>query len=63
MGRTFRVTAQRGKILESSLGPKVMATVHPASVLRAPDPESRRLEKKRFLADLAIAAAAAKRLR
>jgi hypothetical protein len=29
-----------------------MATVHPSSILRAPDEESRRLERKRFCADL-----------
>ena len=31
LGKTFRVTAQRGELIESSLAPYVMATVHPSS--------------------------------
>src|ERR1700681_2348638 len=38
-GKTFRVTKHRGEILESPLAPRVMATVHPSSILRAPDSE------------------------
>jgi uracil-DNA glycosylase len=52
LGRQFRVTKQRGEFVESELAPLVMATVHPSSILRAPDEESRRLERKRFCADL-----------
>src|SRR5207244_4350077 len=37
MGRDFRVSRQRGEILDSPLAPLVMATVHPSSLLRAPD--------------------------
>jgi DNA polymerase len=29
-----------------------MATVHPSSILRAPDEERRRREKQQFIADL-----------
>jgi DNA polymerase len=29
-----------------------MATVHPSSILRAPDDEARRVEMERFVADL-----------
>ena len=43
LGRTFRVTQQRGVLLDASFAPKAMATVHPSSILRAPDEESRRL--------------------
>jgi uracil-DNA glycosylase family protein len=32
LGKTFRVTAQRGELIESSLAPYVMATVHPSSI-------------------------------
>jgi uracil-DNA glycosylase family protein len=53
LGRQFRVTRSRGQFVESELAPLVMATVHPSSILRAPDEESRRLERKRFCADLA----------
>jgi len=52
LGKTFRVTAQRGEFIESSLAPYVMATVHPSSILRAPDEESRHSEKQKFIADL-----------
>ena len=52
LGRKFRVTQQRGKIFESGFGPKIMATVHPSSILRAPDSETRELEMKKFIADL-----------
>jgi DNA polymerase len=52
LGKTFRVTAKRGKFIESSLAPYVMATVHPASILRAPDEESRHTENQKFIADL-----------
>jgi DNA polymerase len=46
------VTKERGKFIESNLAPYVMATVHPSSILRAPDEESRRLEYRKFLDDL-----------
>ncbi|HKO95812.1 MAG TPA: UdgX family uracil-DNA binding protein [Pyrinomonadaceae bacterium] len=52
LGPKFRVTKQRGEFLESTLAPYVMATVHPSSILRAPDDETRRLEHRRFVADL-----------
>jgi DNA polymerase len=56
LGRNFRVTQQRGVLLAASFAPKVMATVHPSSILRAPDEESRRLETMRLIADLKNAA-------
>ncbi|MFN7132093.1 MAG: uracil-DNA glycosylase family protein, partial [Myxococcales bacterium] len=52
LGRTFKVSAQRGQLIRSPLAPFVMATVHPSSVLRAPDPEKRREERERFFADM-----------
>ncbi|MHB8484657.1 MAG: UdgX family uracil-DNA binding protein [Candidatus Acidiferrales bacterium] len=51
-GRDFRVTLHRGEFLKSSLAPFVMATVHPSSILRAPDEETRHEEVKRFIAEL-----------
>ena len=47
-----RVTKQRGQFIESTLAPYVMATVHPSSILRAPDDETRHLEYRRFVDDL-----------
>ena len=58
-GPGFRVTRERGKILSSKLAPKVLATVHPSSLLRQPDEESREREYKHFVADLRAAVKAA----
>ena len=52
LGPQFRVTKERGKFLESELASYVMATVHPSSILRAPDDETRREERRRFIDDL-----------
>jgi uracil-DNA glycosylase len=52
LGRDFRVTQQRGELLKSSLADVVMATVHPSSILRAPDEKTRHEEMRRFVADL-----------
>ncbi len=56
LGRTFKVTQQRGVLLPSDLAPRVMATVHPSSLLRAPDEETRREETKKFIHDLKVVA-------
>ncbi len=58
LGRTFRVTERRGELVSSPLAPLVMATVHPSSILRAPDDASRRIELERFVEDLAALAGA-----
>jgi DNA polymerase len=52
LGKKFKVTEQRGELLRSELAPYVMATVHPSSLLRAPDDETRRREIHRFIQDL-----------
>jgi DNA polymerase len=52
LGPKFRVTQRRGEFLESPLAPLVTATVHPSSLLRAPDDETRRVETGRFVEDL-----------
>lgn len=52
LGKSFRVTAHRGEAVPSPLAPVVIATVHPSSILRAPDDDSRREEMKRFTVDL-----------
>jgi DNA polymerase len=58
-GPAFRVTRERGKVLSSPFAPKVVATVHPSSLLRQPDEESRQREYKLFVADLKVALKAA----
>ena len=52
LGASFRVTARRGEFVESPLAAYVMATVHPSSILRAPDDRTRHREKQKFIADL-----------
>jgi uracil-DNA glycosylase family protein len=52
IGRTYRVSVQRGQFVQSDLAPLVTATVHPSSILRAPDDETRHEELRRFVADL-----------
>jgi len=54
LSRTFKVTTQRGMWIPSPLAPFVMATVHPSSLLRAPDDETRQREMQRFIADLKL---------
>ena len=54
-GAQFRVTKQRGEILDSEYSQKTIATVHPSSLLRAPDGETRDREYAKFVADLRIA--------
>lgn len=52
LGKAFKVSRQRGELVASSLAPIVTATVHPSSILRAPDDEARRSEMGAFVADL-----------
>jgi DNA polymerase len=52
LGKNFRVTQHRGELKESALAPFIMATVHPSSILRAPDEATRHTEMERFVRDL-----------
>jgi DNA polymerase len=58
LGPSFRVTRERGEFVDSALAPKVMATVHPSSLLRAPDDAAREAAIAAFVADLRKAAKA-----
>jgi uracil-DNA glycosylase len=55
LGRDFRVTRQRGELVESELAPSALATVHPSSILRADDAE-REAEYAAFVDDLRVVA-------
>ncbi len=55
LGKTFSVTRQRGTFVSSDAAPFVMATVHPSSILRAPDERARREQKQAFVRDLKVA--------
>jgi uracil-DNA glycosylase len=55
LGRDFRVTKQRGELVESPLAPRALATVHPSSILRA-DEDTRDAEYAAFVDDLRVVA-------
>jgi uracil-DNA glycosylase family protein len=52
LGKDFSVLRSRGEPVTSALAPYVMATVHPSSILRSPDSETRQAEMKHFVEDL-----------
>lgn len=56
LGRDFRVTQHRGEWVQSEIAPYVLATVHPSSILRAPDDEARHEEMRRLIDDLKVVA-------
>lgn len=56
LGRNFSVLRQRGTFVPSALAARVLATVHPSSILRAPADGARRQQKVAFINDLRIAA-------
>jgi DNA polymerase len=57
LGPEFKLTAQRGQAIPSPFAPAVVATIHPSSILRAPDDESRRAALAGLVGDLRAAAA------
>ena len=59
-GPQFRVTKQRGEVMASDFAQRTVATVHPSSLLRAPDEESRQREYIKFVDDLRVALRATK---
>jgi DNA polymerase len=63
LGRDFSVTRQRGQLIHSPLAPCVIATVHPSSVLRAPDEDARRMQMQAFVHDLKIVAEVARKVK
>ena len=61
-GASFRVTKQGGIFLASPFAALTLATIHPSSVLRAPDQESRQAAMDRLTKDLSTVAKRLKRL-
>jgi DNA polymerase len=53
LGRQFKVTQHRGEWITSPWAEGVTATVHPSSILRAPDEAARQEAMERFVDDLA----------
>jgi uracil-DNA glycosylase len=62
-GRSFRVTRERGTLVESPLAPYTTATVHPSSILRAADDAAREAEFAAFVDDLRVVAGLLERAR
>src|ERR671923_1229238 len=61
LGRSFRVTQQRGEFVDSPLAPLVTATIHPSSILRAETDEDRKAAFDGFVRDLRGVAMALRR--
>ena len=62
LGSAVRVTRDRGHYFPSPLAPAVTLTVHPSSILRAPDPQARREAHREFVKDLRAIARRLKKL-
>ncbi|HET9864321.1 MAG TPA: UdgX family uracil-DNA binding protein [Steroidobacteraceae bacterium] len=59
-GASFRITRERGRVLTHRIG-RVVATLHPSAILRAPDEAARAQGRKTLVADLKLAARTARR--
>ena len=56
LGRTFRITRQRGEMIRGDrLAPWFLATWHPSAVLRAPDSDARARMRTEMIDDLKVA--------
>lgn len=53
-GKDFRVTVDRGRMMQVELAPRAMATVHPSSILRIADEGERAEAFEHLVRDLAI---------
>jgi DNA polymerase len=58
LGPQFKLMQHRGHLLSSSLSERVVATIHPSAVLRAPDSDARRAAFGMLVADLKVVAKA-----
>jgi uracil-DNA glycosylase len=56
LGRAFRITRQRGELIAGKLAPWILATYHPAAILRAPEEADRKRMRREFINDLQVAA-------
>jgi len=63
LGAQFKLMQQRGQVLPSAVAERVVATIHPSAVLRAPDPAGRRDVYRMLVADLKVAAKVATEVR
>lgn len=56
LGNSVRVTRDRGRPIDSDFAAHVLVTVHPSSLLRAPDEAARRAAYEAFVEDLCVLA-------
>jgi DNA polymerase len=63
LGSQFKLMQQRGQVVRSVVAERVVATIHPSAVLRAPDSEGRRAVYEMLVTDLRVAATVAKGVR
>ena len=63
LGPQFKLMQSRGQVFPSGLAERVVATIHPSAVLRAPDSEGRRAAYDSLVADLKVAAKVAMQVR
>jgi uracil-DNA glycosylase len=54
LGREVKVLQERGSFVKTAWAPRVLITVHPSSLLRLTDPESKAREFERFVRDLKL---------
>jgi uracil-DNA glycosylase family protein len=55
LGKITKISEHRGELLESELSSRIVLTVHPSSILRIEDSDSRQLARRHFVADLRTA--------
>jgi uracil-DNA glycosylase len=58
LGSQFKLMRQRGQVVSSELAARVVATIHPSAVLRAPDSEGRAAAFAMLVDDLKVVARA-----
>jgi uracil-DNA glycosylase family protein len=58
LGASFKLMKERGQLVSSPIAPRVVATIHPSAVLRAPDSQGRRAAYEMLVADLKVVAKA-----
>ena len=58
LGASFKLMQQRGQVVSSPAAARIVATIHPSAVLRAPDSESRKAAYAMLVADLKVVAKA-----
>ena len=58
LGASFRVSRERGRLLDSDIAPLVSATIHPSAILRSRGEEEREAERQAFAQDLGVVAVA-----